>query len=108
MSERKERETLRVGGKRGAETMYAVWKRFYIVGIRGIHLQKESERAEAGCTEVSLVHFLFSRCFMVNFPSHDFKQPDSHWHKHSVFFAHTNTCTEKHICMHKISIKQSS
>lgn len=107
MRERKERETLRVGGKRGAETMYAVWKRFYIVGIRGIHLQKESESAEAGCTEVSLVHFLFCRCFMVNFPSHDFEQPQILTGVNTVcLFAHTNTCTEKHthICMHKISI----
>lgn len=87
--------------------MYAVWKRFYIVGIRGIHLQKESERAEAGCTEVSLVHFLFCRCFMVNFPSHDFEQPQILTGVNTVcLFAHTNTCTEKHthICMHKISI----
>jgi len=46
--EKKERETLCVGGKRGAETMYAVWKQFYIVGITGIHLQKESERVSGG------------------------------------------------------------
>lgn len=95
-AERKERETLRVGGKRGAETMYAVWKRFYIVGIRGIHLQKESERAEAGCTEVSLVHFLFCCCFMVNFLSHDFEQPQILTGVNTVcLFAHTNPCTEK-------------
>lgn len=82
-----------MGGKGGAETKYAVWKQFYIVGIRGIHLQKESERAEAGCTEVSLVHFLFCRCFMVNFPSHDFEQPQFLTGVNSLF-ADTNTCTK--------------
>lgn len=84
-----------MGGKRGAETMYAVWKQFYIVGIRGIHLQKESERAEAGCTEVSLVHFLFYRCFMVNFPSHDFEQPQILTAVNTVF-SPTQTHAQKH------------
>lgn len=97
-----------MGGKRGAETMYAVWKQFYIVGIRGIHLQKESERAEAGCTEVSLVHFLFCRCFMVNFPSHDFEQPQILTGVNTVSFRprkHMHRNTHKHLCMHKILIK---
>lgn len=73
--------------------------------------ERASERAEAGCTEVSLVHFLFCRCFMVNFPSHDFEQPQILTGVNTLhLFAHTNTCTEKHthLCMHKISTKQLS